>query len=117
MIAKSKRLTRKEVEAFFSKKIEEGNDNRKKHVLHTPSFFVMLLEAESFKAGVTVPKKLFKRAVDRNHLRRIIYDALKNQKFLSLPYHLLISVKKKSGEISRDLVESEVKELFKKIQK
>ena len=66
MLSKKNRLTSREFKTFFS----EG----KKH--HTPLFTVVYVPYDTFHTSVVVPKKVAKRAVDRNKMRRRVYGAV-----------------------------------------
>lgn len=48
--------------------------------------FVPIEEEQNHKTGVSVPKRNFKKAVDRNYLKRIIREAYRKNKFLA-PQH------------------------------
>lgn len=116
MIPKSERLTRSEVDALFDKRAQAEAGAKKRAVLHTPSLFVVLERSETFKAGVAAPKAVFKRAVDRNRARRTLYDGLRALGFSSLPFHILISVKKGVKELSKETLKKELEELQRKIK-
>lgn len=66
MLKKSDRLTKKEFDRFFS-------SGRR---LHTPLFTLVHTSQAGFNGAVVVGKKVFKRAVDRNKLRRRLYNIL-----------------------------------------
>lgn len=56
--------------------------------------------AQEFKTGVSVPKKKFKRATDRNLLKRRIREAVRiNQTFLIVPGQVHIMFIYSAGEI------------------
>jgi ribonuclease P protein component len=117
MIPKSYRLTQREVEALFTKKLNEGRSTMQdRRQFHTASFFVVIEPSESFKGGVAVPKKVLPRAVDRNSLRRQVFDAIKEEGFFSLAVHMLLSVKKGTHNLSREEIHKEIAELYKKIK-
>ncbi|HET8753479.1 MAG TPA: ribonuclease P protein component [Salinimicrobium sp.] len=74
---KNKLKSRKLITQLFS----EG-----KSVNHFPLklVYIQLREPQEvlFKAGVSVPKRNFKRAVDRNHLKRLLREAFRKNKYL-----------------------------------
>ena len=117
MIPKGHRLTRREVDSLFTSQTTSEKRSSPRRILHTPSFFIVAEPSEVFKAGVAVPKKVFKRAVDRNALRRGVFDALREVGFLSLPYAMLISVKKGSSTLTRKDVLDELTELYAKLNR
>lgn len=66
MLKKKERLTKKEFDRFFSigKRV------------HSPAFTLLYTPSETFHGAVVVGKKVYKKAVDRNRLRRRLYNAL-----------------------------------------
>ena len=66
MLKKKERLTKKEFDRFFS----IGKR------LHSPAFTLIYTPDETFHGAVVVGKKVYKKAVDRNRLRRRLYNAL-----------------------------------------
>lgn len=67
MLSKKERLGRESFSHFF----------RVGKRTHTPSFQYIHAAHPSFHASVVVSKKIAKRAVDRNKIRRRIYDILR----------------------------------------
>ena len=117
MIPKSHRLTRKEVDSLFVPQSPSQRSASTRQILHTTSFFVVAEQSKIFKAGIAVPKKVFKRAVDRNALRRSVFDALREVGFLSLPYAMFVSVKKGVSTLTRRDVLNELTELYTKLNR
>lgn len=66
MLKKKERLTKKEFDRSFSV-------GRR---LHSPLFTLVWEDGSDFHGAVVVGKKVFKRAVDRNRLRRRLYNIL-----------------------------------------
>jgi ribonuclease P protein component len=66
MLKKKERLTKKEFDRFFA-------TGRRRH---ETLFTLVFQESDSFHGAVVVGKKVHKRAVDRNRLRRRIYNIL-----------------------------------------
>ncbi len=66
MLKKKERLTKKEFDRFFSL----GKR------LHSPFFTIVYTKSDNFHGAVVVGKKVFKNAVDRNLLRRRLYNSL-----------------------------------------
>lgn len=66
MLKKKERLTKKEFDRFFS----AGKR------IHSPAFTLLYTPSETFHGAVVVGKKVYKKAVDRNRLRRRLYNAL-----------------------------------------
>jgi ribonuclease P protein component len=66
MLTKKERLTRAQFDRSFSigKRI------------HTPHMQIIIAESDSFHGAVVVPKKVYKKAVDRNSVRRKLYAVL-----------------------------------------
>lgn len=115
MIPKDHRLTRREVDSLFTPQSLVEKTVSPRRILHTPSFFIVAEPSKVFKAGVAVPKKVFKRAVDRNALRRGVFDALREIGFLSLPYSILVSVKKGTSSLTKKEMLDELTELYVKL--
>lgn len=100
MLSKENRLTQQECDALL---------NQRTQIFHTPSLFVRALKTNTFKAAVAAPKKIFKRSVDRNRIRRVVYEALRDG--LDIPVHVLISFKKESKNRSEEEIREEIKVL------
>ena len=66
MLKKKERLTKREFDRFFS------SGKR----VHSPVLQLIYTPHESFHGAVVVGKKVHKRAVDRNKLRRRLYSVL-----------------------------------------
>lgn len=66
MLKKKERLTKKEFDRFFS------SGKRR----HSDLFTLVHADDPVFHGAVVVGKKVFKKAVDRNRLRRRVYNAL-----------------------------------------
>jgi ribonuclease P protein component len=66
MLAKKERLTKKEFDRSFSL----GKR------LHSPSLQIIFHQSPTFHGAVVVGKKVHKKAVDRNALRRSLYGVL-----------------------------------------
>ena len=58
--------------------------------LKTPNFLMLYKKSDCFSVGIVVSKKVSKRAVDRNSLKRKIYQAIKNTSLLSSTLTLVI---------------------------
>lgn len=94
MLKKKERLTKKEFDRFFSvgKRI------------HSPAFTLLYTPLETFHGAVVVGKKVYKKAVDRNRLRRRLYNALyKEIKDTEVTGVFIILAK--SGAVSLDFSE------------
>ena len=68
MLPKKERLSRMAFSQFFA----VGKRS------HFPSFQVVYVPHQSLHASVVVPKKIARHAVQRNKIRRRIYDILRN---------------------------------------
>ncbi|MCD5396584.1 MAG: ribonuclease P protein component [Candidatus Pacebacteria bacterium] len=87
MIKKKNRLKIKEFQNLF--KI-----GKKKH---TTLFLIIIQEHQEYaKIGISIPKKIYKKAVIRNSIKRKIYNFLKKEKLINLKKHFLIIIKKKA---------------------
>ena len=75
MIKKKNRLKIKEFQNLF--KI-----GKKKH---TTLFLIIIQEHQEYaKIGISIPKKIYKKAVIRNSIKRKIYNFLKKEKLINL---------------------------------
>ncbi len=103
MLPKKHRLTKREVIRVFK---------HRTRVIRTPLFVVYFqnsLDTPLFKAAVTISKKVAAHAVDRNKIRRKIYDALRP--FCPQSGHVVIVVQKSAiaasdGEITMGISET-----------
>jgi len=68
MLTKKQRLTTKEFKTLF----EAGKK------VHTPLYSVVYVPSSTFHASVVVSKKVARRAVDRNAMRRRVYSIVQN---------------------------------------
>ena len=108
MLPKKERLSRTEFNQFFS---------MGKHI-HSPSFQIVYVSRDSLHASVVVSKKIARHAVQRNKIRRRIYDILRNYRsekslrgvfiFLVKPHILTIEYQVLKNEV-RACIESIVK--------
>lgn len=83
MLKKNERLTRKDFDRFFS----VGKR------LHSPLAQLIYTESDTFHASAVVGKKVAKKAVDRNSLRRRLYAVLYAQKKVT-PHRTYILIAK-----------------------
>lgn len=76
--------------------------------------FVLISKATGiFKLAVTVSKKVAPRAVDRNRIKRIVTESLRNQSIYN--GELIVIVKKNISNLKKDEVENKLIKLIKKI--
>lgn len=66
MLSKKQRLTKKEFDHVFTSGKRE----------HSPTLQLIYARGDSFHGAAVVGKKVFKKAVDRNKLRRRLYGVL-----------------------------------------
>lgn len=83
MLPKTKRLT----VAQFARVFATGTR------IHTSYLTVVYVRAASFQASVVVGKKVAKRAVERNAIRRRLYGVLAECRHDTLPYQCLVLTK------------------------
>ncbi len=101
MIKKKYKLKRKEFEIVF-KKGKRWNDDL---------FYYVFLESDEEKFSVVISKKKIKKAVERNKIKRIIFDKIKDRKKFFKNLNLIIFLKKpiKKEESSLFLKETDKK--------
>lgn len=108
MLKKSQRLTTKELEQV----IMTGK------VVHSTLFSVRFLSGSGKKFAAITPKKIIKTAVDRNFVRRKIYEALAPVvKAIKSDVHIAIFSKltrKEIKETSLETISAELRNIFKK---
>jgi len=104
MLKKTKRLTTKEFQEVFQK----GKR------VSSPLFLVSYLDIKKTKVAVSIPKKIYKKAIDRNYIKRIIFECLKKQD-IPTSYGLVIVIRKKLDNITHKELCCELYSLVKKI--
>ncbi|QWE25823.1 ribonuclease P protein component [Polynucleobacter sp. AP-Elch-400A-B2] len=67
-------------------------------------------QGEKPDLGIAVAKKLAKRAVDRNQLKRMIRELLRNAQAISLNSDVVVKLKKPIGRETRGRLRSKEKE-------
>ncbi|MCF7816070.1 MAG: ribonuclease P protein component [Candidatus Pacebacteria bacterium] len=84
MLPKKERLSREEFNRFFLL--------GKRH--HTPSLQIVYVPHPTLQVSVVVSKKIAKLAVERNKIRRRIYDIVKNCRPEKKPHGIFIFIVK-----------------------
>ena len=106
MFAKKQRLTKKEFDEIFS--IGER--------YHSPTLQLIYSHTDIFHGSAVVGKKVFKKAVDRNRLRRRLYGVLyRYQKERSLSGTYILIAKPKLKEAPTQSLTREVEDLLGKV--
>lgn len=104
MLKKTKRLTTKEFQEVFQK----GKR------VSSPLFLLSYLDIKKEGFAISVPKKIYKKAVDRNKTKRLIFNSLKTLN--SLPsIGVVIVVRKKLDNMTQKETCDELLDVFKKI--
>lgn len=108
MLAKKRRLTTAEFDRYFK--------TGKRH--HTPSLQVLYSKAADFHGAVVVGKKVSKKAVERNKLRRRVYNALYQiQKQNQQTGVFIVLVKPVAAKVSFSELKDELSPLLSQINK
>lgn len=107
MLPKRNRLTKKECDLLLK---------QKSRFFHTASLFARAVKSNDFKMAVAVSKKVFRKAVARNKIRRVIYNSFSGAKSEDLSIHLLVSVKKEAKEMEIKQLQQELDELKNKLK-
>lgn len=102
MLSKINRVNTKEVEQIFLK----GKS------ITSPSFTFKFIKGDKEKISFIVPKKISKKAVERNHLRRIGYAILSQQPLPALITGTFIFRK---AEEDRIILTNEIKTILAKV--
>lgn len=106
MLKKKERLTRKEFDRSFSigKRI------------HGPNIQLIYAQSPSFHCSVVVGKKVYKKAVDRNRLRRRIYALVYHyHKTHTLDQTCILIAKPTVKTLTAPLLKEEVTSLLEKV--
>lgn len=107
MLAKSNRLTRKEFETYYK-------TGKRLHTLHLQLIYS---PATTFSAAVVVGKKVAKKAVTRNTLRRQIYGVVyRVRKIKNLSGIFIIIAKPSIHTLSRRELLTETHQLLEKLK-
>jgi ribonuclease P protein component len=104
MLKKTKRLTTKEFQEVFQK----GKR------VSSPLFLVSFIKLDKYKVAVSIPKKKYKNAVDRNYAKRIIFACLKKQA-TQPSLGIVIVLRKKLDNTTHKEMCSELYDAIKKI--
>ncbi len=103
MLKKKQRLTKKEFDNVFAK----GKR------IHTPTLQLIYKESDVFCGAAVVGKKVYKKAVDRNRLRRQLYGALyRHQKQHTSTGTFILIAKPTIKSVQPSLLRKEVDEIL-----
>lgn len=106
MLKKKERLTRAEFDRFFS----VGKR------LHGTYIQLIFAPSETFHCSVVVGKKVFKKAVERNTLRRQIYATVASFKSTTaLDYAFIVVVKPQAKAVQNAIVRNELLSLLSRV--
>jgi len=104
MLKKTKRLTTKEFQEVFQK----GKR------VSSPLFLLSFLKKDKGKVAVSIPKKIYNKAVDRNNVKRVIFECLKKQD-MPTSTGVVIVIRKKLDNIPMSDVCKDLYDSLKKI--
>lgn len=90
-----------------------SNLKTKKRILGK-NFEIIIKEGNEFKLGTVITKKVAKKAVDRNRIKRLIHEAIKEE-VSNLPFPLVIIVKANFANWKTASVKSELLSKIKKL--
>lgn len=108
MLSKKERLPRAQFDRAFSvgKRV------------HASSLQVIVAPSDSFHGSVVVGKKVFKKAVDRNKLRRVLYAQLyRFSKAHDVPYTYIVITKPPITKIQKSVFIEELHTALEKASK
>lgn len=108
MLPRSERIQRAEFKAY-------SPSHQRLHSTH-----IMLGYSNApdvFKTVVTVSKKVSKEAVQRNKIRRILYDVLANNRPVLKNGIYMVRVKVGAKDVSKKQLRSELQELIGRVEK
>lgn len=107
MLPKNNRLTHSEFPTFARSATKKSSDN----------LFINYTPGDNFKAGVVVSKKVSKKAVDRNRMRRVLYSILAQNKPMLPQGMYVVRVKNTASEVSAIDLKKELRRLLGQIEK
>jgi len=110
MLAKRLRLSKKSVNSLIQK-------SRKVHKKTLRALFSFSDTIKTSHIGVVVPKSVYKGAVQRNVLRRLIYHCFSETFLKALPFQaeILFFTQKDAREASKELLCADVEATLKEI--
>lgn len=107
MLPKTQRLTKKEFDVVF----KSGKR------VHSPVLQLIYAPGKDFHGAAVVGKKVYKRAVDRNRLRRRLYGVLyRHQKEHGYTGTYILIAKPPLSTVSKNMFSKTVLEAIEKIQ-
>jgi len=83
--------------------------------IYSPNFEVIQKAGNRLKLGVVITKKVAKKAVDRNRIKRMIHEALKEQ-IVNLSSPIVIIVKSNLAQQKMPEIKNELENQLKKIK-
>lgn len=93
----------------FNKVLNKGKK------INSPYFLISYRNAQEFKLGISVPKKLG-NAVFRNYNKRVIKNIIPNLEMYNLNMEIVLVVRKKFIDLTIDEKQTILKEQFNKIK-
>lgn len=105
MLPKKQRLTRNEFDQVFK-------DGKR---LHTPIAQLIYKQSDTFHASAVVGKKVYKKAVDRNTLRRRLYGLLYGLKHAAPGMTYILIAKPPIAKLARKAMREEIQTLLGKV--
>jgi ribonuclease P protein component len=116
MFPKKERLTEKEVHTLFSRgSTSDRAAAKNRYTLNSQLFSVVYKKSDAFKIGVSVQKGACHNAVERNRLRRLVYQTLRKSAPSNLSAHVFVTVKKKIDKNQDDPLRKEIEDMLKKL--
>lgn len=85
--------------------------------MHSPSLMLQFVSGDLYKFAVVVPKKVFKKAVDRNKVKRVLYGYLKKaytEELLATGMYILV-LKKPANQKTLQEIKNEVQGLLDRV--
>ncbi len=107
MLKKFERLSRTDFELYF----KQGKR------VHSENITIITAPHQRFHASVVVGKKVSKKAVVRNTLRRRIYSSLYNKKKAGVKGIFIVITKPKFGLLTKQEAKTETEKLIERVTK
>ena len=90
----------------------------RKNCVHSPALMVQFVPADQYRFAIITPKKIFKKAVTRNKIKRYLYGVLKdvyNKQQLPHGVYIVLLKKLAKDKTVREM-KGELRELLSKIK-
>lgn len=99
MLARESRLSLKN-NKFIGKKIQ------------TDEFTILYRNADKFRSAIVIPKRVAKKAVDRNRIKRLVAESLKDRNY---NFEIVVKVKNNLSNLKKNDLETKLEKALGKL--